>query len=284
MAESNGKCPKCGSTNIKPSEFFKIDGLLVCVDCENYWMAPQQTEISRLTARVSELEGMKPEPLQIIISLPEGETLPRYGVRWNGPTSPMAIRMDDGYWTPWHISQAEIDRLHTRLEDNFVFDSDGNKVPVHIGTIPDGIETRDDLLAHLEEKMPKFLAALKAKDEEFVAYKTENDFMVNVQVKKYGQDAINLRAELATLKANLKDQASDYVRDTEEYLDEIATLKAQLAAAEKVIEIAQTYNTSIKLNHDYCISPAIYGCADFVLRAVESYHATYGKEVKDARP
>lgn len=32
----------------------------------------------------------------------------RYGIKWNGPTSPLAVPMDDGYWTPWHEAQAQL--------------------------------------------------------------------------------------------------------------------------------------------------------------------------------
>lgn len=35
---------------------------------------------------------------------PEGEGLPRYGLRWNGPDKPLAVPMEDGYWTPWHLA------------------------------------------------------------------------------------------------------------------------------------------------------------------------------------
>lgn len=35
---------------------------------------------------------------------PDGSGLPRYGLRWNGPTSPLSVPMDTGYWTPWHLA------------------------------------------------------------------------------------------------------------------------------------------------------------------------------------
>ena len=35
---------------------------------------------------------------------PEGEGLPRYGLRWNGPQQPLSVPMEDGYWTPWHLA------------------------------------------------------------------------------------------------------------------------------------------------------------------------------------
>jgi hypothetical protein len=37
---------------------------------------------------------------------PEGDGLPRYGLRWDGPDQPVAVPMDDGYWTPFHLAAA----------------------------------------------------------------------------------------------------------------------------------------------------------------------------------
>jgi hypothetical protein len=39
---------------------------------------------------------------------PEGEGLPRYGIQWNGPKSPLSVVMDDGYWTPWHLANQKL--------------------------------------------------------------------------------------------------------------------------------------------------------------------------------
>lgn len=47
------------------------------------------------------LRGLKPD---LPPRPPEGYGLPRYGLRWNGPTEPLAVQMDDGYWTPWHLA------------------------------------------------------------------------------------------------------------------------------------------------------------------------------------
>jgi len=59
-------------------------------------------------AEVERLRGMTPE-------LPprpfDGTGMPRYGFRWNGPTDPLAVPMSDGYWTPWHLASAEVQRL-----------------------------------------------------------------------------------------------------------------------------------------------------------------------------
>ncbi|WP_434695141.1 hypothetical protein J3P89_18005 [Pseudomonas sp. Z1-14] len=50
-----------------------------------------------LLSEIDQLKGLIPEwPPRP----PHGEGLPRYGVRWNGPQQPLAVPMDDGYWTP----------------------------------------------------------------------------------------------------------------------------------------------------------------------------------------
>ncbi|QPG61163.1 hypothetical protein HFV04_016675 [Pseudomonas sp. BIGb0427] len=64
-----------------------------------------------LLAEIERLQGLQPVPPP---RPPEGEGLPRYGLRWNGPSSPLAVPMEDGYWTPWHLAdqlKAERDRL-----------------------------------------------------------------------------------------------------------------------------------------------------------------------------
>lgn len=63
-------------------------------------------EVERLRGIVPELP---PRP-------PEGEGMPRYGIRWHGLDRPLAAKMDDGYWTPWHLANAEVERLRAALE------------------------------------------------------------------------------------------------------------------------------------------------------------------------
>ena len=48
---------------------------------------------------------------------PEGEGMPRYGLQWNGPESPVTVLMDDGYWTPWHLANSEVERLQARVDE-----------------------------------------------------------------------------------------------------------------------------------------------------------------------
>lgn len=60
----------------------------------------------QLAAECERLRGLMPElpPLP-----PEGQGLPRYGLRWNGPSQPLSVPMDDGYWTPWHLAARAAD-------------------------------------------------------------------------------------------------------------------------------------------------------------------------------
>lgn len=67
--------------------------------------------ILELFAEIARLEGLQPA---FPPRPPDGEGLPRYGLRWNGPQQPVAVAMDDGYWTPWHLAdqlKADSERL-----------------------------------------------------------------------------------------------------------------------------------------------------------------------------
>ena len=69
-----------------------------------------RAHFTRLQAEISILRGLMPAwPPRP----PEGHGLPRYGIRWNGPCQPLAVAMEDGYWTPWHLA----DQLRTNNTD-----------------------------------------------------------------------------------------------------------------------------------------------------------------------
>lgn len=72
-----------------------------------------QAECEKLRQEVEALQGIQPEmpPMP-----PNGKGLPRYGVRWNGPTQPLSVPKDDGYWTPWHLAQTECEKLRKDAE------------------------------------------------------------------------------------------------------------------------------------------------------------------------
>lgn len=58
-------------------------------------------ELEALQAEVERLRGILPE---LPSRAPDGHGLPRYGLRWNGPSDPASVPMADGYWTPWHLA------------------------------------------------------------------------------------------------------------------------------------------------------------------------------------
>ncbi|RDL18474.1 hypothetical protein D884_03295 [Pseudomonas sp. URMO17WK12:I10] len=67
-------------------------------------------EVERLRIENVRLNGLKPEGPP---RPPAGYGLPRYGLRWNGLQQPIAVPMDDGYWTPWHLA----DRLRQERDN-----------------------------------------------------------------------------------------------------------------------------------------------------------------------
>ena len=69
------------------------------------------SDYDALRAENEHIHGLMPEPPP---RPPEGNGLPRYGLRWNGPSQPLSVPMDDGYWTPWHLAndlRAELQEL-----------------------------------------------------------------------------------------------------------------------------------------------------------------------------
>ncbi|MBV8664650.1 MAG: hypothetical protein JO107_16295 [Hyphomicrobiales bacterium] len=57
------------------------------------------------------------------------------------------------------VLRAENARLHERLEDNHVFDSEGQRFDVVPGTIPDGIAARDETIKILDKNIDTLRAA-----------------------------------------------------------------------------------------------------------------------------
>lgn len=79
---------------------------------ENYAFAA--AAIDELEDEIAKLRGLVPEPTP---RPPVGEGMPRYGLRWNGPSQPVSVPMADGYWTPWHLADAERDTLLQQLAE-----------------------------------------------------------------------------------------------------------------------------------------------------------------------
>lgn len=63
------------------------------------------TVVAVLYNEIRRLRGLTPE---LPPYPPEGHGLPRYGLRWNGPEQPLAVPMDDGYWTPYHLALRQL--------------------------------------------------------------------------------------------------------------------------------------------------------------------------------
>ena len=95
----------------------------------------QRGEIMNLRAEVERLRGITPE---LPPRPPEGEGLPRYGLRHNGKM-PMSVPMADGYWTPWHLANTEVERLRTALTDA------ANEVEDWAGYAPEYFRKKYDL-------------------------------------------------------------------------------------------------------------------------------------------
>lgn len=89
-----------------------------CIDLHPRF-AQQQAQIEQLQAECETLRGLTPEAPP---RPPEGEGLPRFGLRWNGPRQPLSVPMDDGYWTPWHLANSAAD--HSEDARDFVSATD----------------------------------------------------------------------------------------------------------------------------------------------------------------
>ncbi|MBA1187934.1 hypothetical protein G7Z99_02625 [Pseudomonas entomophila] len=75
--------------------------------------AADPAEVERLRTENIRLNGLRPEGPP---RPPAGDGLPRYGLRWNGPQQPIAVPMNDGYWTPWHLADRLRQELNNLLE------------------------------------------------------------------------------------------------------------------------------------------------------------------------
>ena len=71
-----------------------------------------EAERRRSGAEIERLRGIRPAlpPFP-----PDGDGLPRFGIRWSGPDAPLTVPMDDGYWVPWHLAKRAIDGLRAAL-------------------------------------------------------------------------------------------------------------------------------------------------------------------------
>lgn len=95
---------------VMSAESDQLNGGCIIADCQGpdrwrnaeFIAAASPARVLALLAEIERLESLKPEwPPRP----PDGEGLPRYGLRWNGPQQPLAVPMTDGYWTPWHLAE-----------------------------------------------------------------------------------------------------------------------------------------------------------------------------------
>jgi hypothetical protein len=103
-------CEECGhQTDFEDSPLDCLDwvrGVWEYLDKQK--SAPQQpSAVVPLAKVLTALSDSLPTPC-LPPRPPEGEGLPRYGIQWNGPKSPLSVVMDDGYWTPWHLANQEL--------------------------------------------------------------------------------------------------------------------------------------------------------------------------------
>lgn len=139
-----------------------------------------KSQLMTAVDEIDKLKGIKPQNLSEKI-----HPMQRFGVRWNGPSQPLAVPMDDGYWTPYHAAKiyvdiiiAKNDRLNLELREK------GGTMPnkYEIRTIKDMISvpadkrgamlsdlliwlTMTDDRAEIESKLSKILGSPTSVDD-----------------------------------------------------------------------------------------------------------------------
>lgn len=172
-------CWSCGDSG----DVHHLDGeWLGKCDC----LAAQLIEVKAENERLKGLQpGYPPRP-------PDGEGLPRYGLRWNGPQQPLAVPITDGYWTPWHLAdqlKADSEALRKDLESHKRMLL---SAAVSIGTIGEalGAEMDDDpselegLAAELRKDADRFRFVIDCPIRTMVALSrksTEADFDLSAE-------------------------------------------------------------------------------------------------------
>lgn len=143
-------------------------------------------------------------------------TLVRYGVTWGGGlglSDPLLTQANDGYWTPWHIAQAELNRLRA---DNAQLAKEcsalSQAADIAAATLEDFIYYGDDRWPS-DETVEAVLATIKIAQE-------------NRGTRDMLDDAVALRAELDRVTAK-RDAAVALAR---EYRCAIEEVRASLHA------------------------------------------------------
>lgn len=92
---SSGKACMCGGTGLASMQVTYL-----------------RERLDEAEAERDQLRGIRPE---LPPRPPEGTWGMRYGIRWNGPSVPLAVPMEDGYWTPWHIANEALEQMQEKL-------------------------------------------------------------------------------------------------------------------------------------------------------------------------
>ena len=123
-------CPN--GTHDWSAEEYEVLKTRVCSVCNEYELEVRLIEAERrcgeLGSEVARLRGLIYEiPLQSI-----EESLPRYGLSWNGPEQFVTVPMPDGYWTPWHIS----DRINKSNQiEHYRIMNERDDIKRHLGNL-----------------------------------------------------------------------------------------------------------------------------------------------------
>ena len=126
------ECPECGWSDLTWDMTMRgSDGIqdgrhkanemragffLGCDNCSaTVQLASESQVLGLLNKAQYQEQGLLPE---FPPRAPFGAGMPRYGLRWNGPSQPLAVPMGDGYWTPWHLAEAQRDELLGLLRES----------------------------------------------------------------------------------------------------------------------------------------------------------------------
>ncbi len=128
-----------------------------------YFPADTRDMLLALRDALDRAQGIKPElpPMP-----PDGTGAPRYGLRWNGPQEPLAVPMDDGYWTPWHLAQATITR---QQHDLSVISETLNRKVEALAKAQRAIERKDAALDEADKHVYAYYYGLAMNEDNNVA-------------------------------------------------------------------------------------------------------------------
>lgn len=91
---------------------------------------------------------------------------PRYGLQWNGPQQPVPVGMSDGYWTPWHLAEAERDALlrayDAKCEELAAYIARNNRLLLDLeecGNALCAMRAERDIMARRADRVSLFLDA-----------------------------------------------------------------------------------------------------------------------------